>query len=74
VAADKPSNPDVEKRLEVNEVNVIRVTFLALSEEDQHQVKEEMRRELEEVEVTKLWESTKASCKRKRAPRHRYLR
>jgi hypothetical protein len=33
---------------------VIGVTFLALSEEDQCQDMEEMRRELEEVEVTKL--------------------
>jgi hypothetical protein len=47
----------------VDEGNVIGVTFGDLFEEDQCQIKEEMRHELEVVEVAKLWE--KLSCYQK---------
>jgi hypothetical protein len=47
----------------VDEKNVVGVTFKDLSEEDQCQIKEEMRGELEVVEATKMKE--KLACYQK---------
>jgi hypothetical protein len=54
MAAGKPSSPEDVSRSDIDEGNVIGVTFGDLSEEDQHHIREEMRHELEEVEAAKM--------------------
>jgi hypothetical protein len=63
MVASKPSSQEAGSWMVVDEGNVIGVTFGDLFEEDQCQIKEEMRHELEVVEVAKLWE--KLSCYQK---------
>jgi hypothetical protein len=62
MAADKPSGQGGNWS-EVDERNVIGVTFGELAEEDQRRIREEMRRELEEVEAMKMRE--KLACYQK---------
>jgi hypothetical protein len=63
MAANKPSEQEGGNRSEVDDGNVIVVTFGDLTEEDQRCIREEMRRELEEVEATKMRE--KLACYQK---------
>jgi hypothetical protein len=60
MAAGMPSGHEVGNRSEINEGNVMGITFEDLSEGEQHRIKEEMRRELEEVEAAKMCE--KLAC------------
>jgi hypothetical protein len=62
-AASKPSGQEPRGRSEIDEGNVIAVTFGDFSEEDQCRIQEEMRWELEEVEAMKMCE--KMSCYQK---------
>jgi hypothetical protein len=63
LAANKPSEQEGGNRSEVDDGNVIVVTFGDLTEEDQRCIREEMRRELEEVEAMKMRE--KLACYQK---------
>jgi hypothetical protein len=63
VVAGKPSGQGSGNRSEVDEKNVVGVMFKDLSKEDQCQIKEEMRGELEVVEATKMKE--KLACYQK---------
>jgi hypothetical protein len=54
MVAGKPSGKDGGSWTEIDPKNMFRVTFEDLPEEDQRQIKEEMRRKMEEVEATKL--------------------
>jgi hypothetical protein len=56
MAASKPSGQGTRERSEVDERNVIGVMFGDLVEEDQCKIKEEMRREMEEIEATRMRE------------------
>jgi hypothetical protein len=63
MVASKPSGQGSGSRSEVDERNVIGVMLGDLTEEDQHHIKEEMRREMEEVEAQKMQE--KLACYQK---------
>jgi hypothetical protein len=54
MVAGKPSGKDGGSWTEIDPKNMFGVTFEDLPEEDQRQIKEEMRRKMEEVEATKL--------------------
>jgi predicted GTPase len=56
MAASKPSGQGGGKRSEVDEGNVVVVTLSDLPEEEQHRVKEEMKKELEELEAIRMHE------------------
>jgi phage gp16-like protein len=63
MATDKASGQEAGGRSEIDERNVVGVAFGDLAEEDQRRIKEEMRRELEEVEAAKMGE--KLACYQK---------
>jgi hypothetical protein len=54
MAAGKPASQGAGDRSEVDEGNVVEVTFDDLAEADQCRIKEEMKKELEEVEEARL--------------------
>jgi hypothetical protein len=60
MAAGKSLGSGAKDRTKVDERNMIGVSFGDLAEEDQHRIKEEMRRELEEIGVAKMKE--KLAC------------
>jgi hypothetical protein len=60
MAASKPSGQEGGNWFEVDERNVIGVTFSDLTQEDQCHINEEMRHELEEIEAAKMRE--KLAC------------
>jgi hypothetical protein len=60
MAANKPSGQETRSRAEVDQRNVIGVTFSDLPEDDQRRIKDEMRCELEEIEAAKMRE--KLAC------------
>jgi hypothetical protein len=60
MAASKPSGQGGGKRSEVNEGNMVEVTLGDLPKEEQRRVKEEMKRELEELEAIRMRE--KLAC------------
>jgi hypothetical protein len=63
MAAGKPASQGAGDRSEVDEGNVVEVTFDGLAEADQHRIMEEMKKELEEVEAARLRE--KLACYQK---------
>jgi hypothetical protein len=63
MAAGKPASQGAGDRSEVDEGNVVEVTFGDLAEADQRRIKEEMKKELEEVEAARLRE--KLACYQK---------
>jgi hypothetical protein len=63
MAAGKPASQGARDQSEVDEGNVVEVTFGDLAEADQRQIKEEMKKELEEVEAARLRE--KLACYQK---------
>jgi hypothetical protein len=56
MAAGKTASHGTGDRSEVDEGNVVEVTFGDLAEADQRRIKEEMKKELEEVEAARLRE------------------
>jgi hypothetical protein len=60
MAANKPSGQETGSRAEVDQRNVIGVTFSDLPEDDQRRIKDEMRCEVEEIEAAKMRE--KLAC------------
>jgi hypothetical protein len=81
MAARKPSGQEPGNRSEIDPKNAIGVEAEDLPEEDQCQIREEMRCDLEEVEVAKMheklscYQKTRAvSCRRQTWLRHLRLR
>jgi hypothetical protein len=63
MAAGKPSGQEPRNRYEIDPKNTTRVRLDDLPKEDQRQIREEMRCELEEVEAAKMCD--KLACYQK---------